>query len=205
MEVAFRRFPHLSEKSFQYLDDTNFAKCREISKIWKEYLDETKDLKIRIIRSIRRFIVENSHEIEKSWDFFFKTMDTKTIMEFGSFLKILGRKKQWTSFLKDKGLTPLHVAGFMGKLELYKEISEQIDDINPKTGEGFTPLHHAAVKGHLDLCKYIMEQIEDKNPKNVDGTTPLHMAARKGKLSNTYMPILKVIFLKIFSKVGYTF
>ena len=186
MEVAFLRFPHLSEKIFQFLDDTNFAKCQEISKIWKEHLDETKDLKIRIIRSIR-FLVENSHGIEESWEMFFKESDTKTIMDLGNFVNNFYGNESWSSFLKDQsGFNPLHVAGFMGKLVLYKTISEIIDEINPETDEGFTPLHFAATKGHLDLCKYIMEHIEDKNPRNVDGTTALHMAAKKGKYLKMY-------------------
>ena len=50
MEEQFSRFPHISEKIFDQLDDQNLVKCRRISKSWCNYLDNQKILYIRIIK-----------------------------------------------------------------------------------------------------------------------------------------------------------
>ena len=50
MQEQFARFPHISEKIFDQLDDQNLVKCRRISKSWCKYLDDQKNLYIRIIK-----------------------------------------------------------------------------------------------------------------------------------------------------------
>ena len=50
MQEQFARFPHISEKIFDQLDDQNLVKCRRISKSWCKYLDDQKNLYIRTIK-----------------------------------------------------------------------------------------------------------------------------------------------------------
>ena len=50
MQEQFERFPHISEKIFDQLDDQNLVKCRRICKLWCNYLDNQKNLYIRIIK-----------------------------------------------------------------------------------------------------------------------------------------------------------
>ena len=50
MEEQFSRFPQISEKIFDQLDDQNLVKCRRISKSWCNYLDNQKILYNRIIK-----------------------------------------------------------------------------------------------------------------------------------------------------------
>ena len=50
MQEQFARFLHISEKIFDQLDDQNLVKCRRISKSWCKYLDDQKNLYIRIIK-----------------------------------------------------------------------------------------------------------------------------------------------------------
>ena len=50
MQEQFARFPHISEKIFDQLDDQNLVKCRRISKSWCNYLDNQKILYIQIIK-----------------------------------------------------------------------------------------------------------------------------------------------------------
>ena len=50
MQEQFARFPHISEKIFDQLDDQNLVKCRRISKSWCNYIDNQKNLYIRIIK-----------------------------------------------------------------------------------------------------------------------------------------------------------
>ena len=39
MEEVFLRFPHIGIQFFEKLDDSNLAKCREVSKSWKNFID----------------------------------------------------------------------------------------------------------------------------------------------------------------------
>ena len=49
MEELFSRYPHISEKIFQQLDDKSLTNCREVSKSWQEFLDSKNMSWIRIV------------------------------------------------------------------------------------------------------------------------------------------------------------
>ena len=75
----------------------------------------------------------------------------------------------------DDGWTPLHYAAKEGHLDVYKTISNLVEDKNPKDLEDFTPLHAAAMNFHKDLCEFIASKIQDKNPVDKDGDTPIDL------------------------------
>ena len=52
MEEAFLRFPHLSERIFDSVDDKSLTDCKVVSKSWHVYLDAQKFLETRIIKSM---------------------------------------------------------------------------------------------------------------------------------------------------------
>ena len=52
MEEAFLRFPHLSERIFDSVDNKSLSNCKGVSKSWYDYLDAQKFLETRIIKSI---------------------------------------------------------------------------------------------------------------------------------------------------------
>ena len=49
METFFLRFPHLTEKVFDYLYDEELKECKEVSREWYSYLSQQKFLQIRMI------------------------------------------------------------------------------------------------------------------------------------------------------------
>ena len=51
MEELFLRFPHLKENIFNALDNHTFAICKEVSKVWYEYLDDQKR-KVKVIKKM---------------------------------------------------------------------------------------------------------------------------------------------------------
>ena len=51
MEEVFLRFPHIGIKIFEKLDDSNLAKCREVSKSWKNFIDSEELPRKRIHRN----------------------------------------------------------------------------------------------------------------------------------------------------------
>ena len=69
LEDFFDRFPHLTEEIFDHLKNTSLAKCREVSKIWQNYLDQQKLLQARIIRcTIEKHDIRNQGHFEESWE-----------------------------------------------------------------------------------------------------------------------------------------
>ena len=76
MEQVILRFPHLAEKIFAQLDNLSLAKCREVSKTWKSFLDQQKFLHIRCIQSY----IENEKKDGDLWKKFFKISNTEMIL-----------------------------------------------------------------------------------------------------------------------------
>ena len=77
----------------------------------------------------------------------------------------------------NNGITPLHIAAAKGHVDVYKQIIQCIDVINPRdSNNGWTPLHFASYHGHLELCEFIIEKVDDLNPYDNEGKTPIYFA-----------------------------
>ena len=50
MEYLIERFPHIAEQIFEQLDNKNLSKCREVNKVWKNFIDERNYPWIRIVK-----------------------------------------------------------------------------------------------------------------------------------------------------------
>ena len=72
----------------------------------------------------------------------------------------------------------------MGHLEVFKFLSEGVDDLNQGCdGLNWTTLHSAAFGNQYEMYRYIISKVEDTKPKNKNGRTPLHLAAMLGHLN----------------------
>jgi hypothetical protein len=80
-----------------------------------------------------------------------------------------------------------------GHLNIYRSITEELPDKNPKDNEGWTPLHEATSKSHEAVANLILNLVEDKNPKNNVGRTPLHYVAQKGLMDTCTMIVQHVM------------
>ena len=56
MEEVFLRFPHLSDDIFNALDNKSLANCKEVSKVWYNYLHDQKFVRGRRVRVIQEMI-----------------------------------------------------------------------------------------------------------------------------------------------------
>ena len=80
-------------------------------------------------------------------------------------------------------VTPMFEASKYGSIEIYKRITDDLENKNPPCNqENWTPLHLAALKNHIELFEFIIKKVTKKNPTDNFGTTPLHFAAEKGHL-----------------------
>merc|ERR1712223_464451 len=72
-----------------------------------------------------------------------------------------------TKFGVTDPITILHHAAYFGKLDIFKNISSDMTNINPKsisgTSKGATPLHYAALNGRLLVVKHITNCLTNIN------------------------------------------
>ena len=181
MEERFERFSHLSEAIFNCLDNKSLVKCKEVSRIWCDYISEQKLYHIRIIH----LTVGKFHEVGRDWKKVFRKGATNTMKNLRHAVEQFYLEKNNVHYYE--GLTPIHVAAGTGDLSLLEEIQKTAQEKYPEDSEAFTPLHYAAQNGHLNICKALIENMPNKNPKgkgilfeDKKGWTPLHSAAREG-------------------------
>ena len=157
--IKQRSAPHIADTIFKYLDQNTLAKCRLVSKVWKDFVDNQTSLWGNV--SAEQFI----QVAEKG-----KLDICKLIIQHD------GKKDAATP----SGWTPLHSSAYNGHLEVCKLLIKNMKQKNPSNLHRQTPLHEAAIGGHVEVCRLIIEKVIDKNPANEMGRTPLHLAAKYG-------------------------
>ncbi|KAK7895326.1 hypothetical protein WMY93_020651 [Mugilogobius chulae] len=78
------------------------------------------------------------------------------------------------------GLTPLHVAAFMGHLNIVKNLLQRGASPNASNVKVETPLHMASRAGHCEVAQFLLQNAAQVDAKAKDDQTPLHCAARMG-------------------------
>ena len=157
--IKQRSAPHIADTIFKYLDQNTLAKCRLVSKVWKDFVDYQTSLWGNV--SAEQFI----QVAEKG-----KLDICKLIIQHD------GKKDAATP----SGWTPLHSSAYNGHLEVCKLLIKNMKQKNPSNSSRQTPLHEAAIGGHVEVCRLIIEKVIDKNPPNNMGRTPLHLATKYG-------------------------
>lgn len=88
----------------------------------------------------------------------------------------------------NKGLYPIHVATWRGRLDVVKTLLERRQPAGDAKGRTF--LHVAVEKKKIDIVKYVCRQSDDSqaqlssilNAQDINGDTPLHHAVDVGDL-----------------------
>ena len=67
--------------------------------------------------------------------------------------------------VENDGWTPVDSAAKIGDLEVFKLLTETLENKNQAANaNNWTPLHQAAFGGHLELCRYIVDSGAEKRP-----------------------------------------
>ena len=210
LEELFLRFPLLTKNILRNLDDHSLVRFNKLSKelhqnatkerlVWiqiiKKYASRFKDVheawkeivhKIpneyleKLAFSIQEFSKTRlkKYEIEQNW------FPIQIAVEQGD-LKLCQFivEKTGNRYLTGGYSGTLDLAARMGHLEVFKFLSEGLDDINQGCDFNSTPLHSAASFGQYEMCQYIISNVKETNPKMKNGKTPLHLAAILGHLN----------------------
>ena len=77
MEEIILRFPHLSDKIFNLLDNKSLEKSRKVDRYWNVYIAKQKFYSIRIIKTT----MERFQKVGPEWETLFVKSTTKTIRD----------------------------------------------------------------------------------------------------------------------------
>ncbi|XP_016392297.1 ankyrin-3-like isoform X3 [Sinocyclocheilus rhinocerous] len=81
----------------------------------------------------------------------------------------------------ESGLTPIHVAAFMGHENIVTQLTNHGASPNTMNVRGETALHMAARAGQANVVKFLVANGADVDAKAKDDHTPLHISSRLGK------------------------
>ena len=122
MERILIRFPVVSQTMFEHLDDKNLAKCREVSKFWRSFLDKNSLL---WQRKIQRLTV-NRNEFKHFWKLVTEKVSIDTLKKLAIVVE-----EFFTLNPYEKQVSPHHVLAKQGTVSLFKIFFERTLVINP--------------------------------------------------------------------------
>ena len=178
MEGLFLRFPEVSQKLCEYLDNESLMKCQEVSKILKNTIVDQKHTWIRLIR---HFSCIQNNDFPESWRPILIKSPTEILKQLGVQLKISTQAQKFkNNFIWN--WSPLDLTAWNGNLNLFIAIYNTILGKTPNfIFEATESFQHAANGGHSEVCKFILDNVENKvlniHPKHEGtGRTLLHSA-----------------------------
>ena len=203
MDVLILRFPHVAEKIFQQQDNKSLAKCREVKKLWQNFIDERNYPWLRIV-NIPTILQDGNTYIHLA------AQCGQTDM-----FEIILDKEENENAKNHSGKTPFFVACSKGHLQialmLMRKTNELHIDLKAKDDLGWTPFHkdydgrtafhRACSNGHLDIAEMIIKTSTglniDLNIRDNDGRTAFHLACSNGHLDIAEIIIKASTFLNI--------
>ncbi|CAC5386132.1 ANK [Mytilus coruscus] len=78
------------------------------------------------------------------------------------------------------GSSPLHVACFMGHIEICRLLTEKLSSVDIRKEDGTTPLFYACELGHLAIVRVLLDKGANPKIQRDDLSTPLTIAEVNG-------------------------
>ena len=195
MEELIKRFPSIAQDVQKELDNRSLTKCKEVSPLWNDSVDNKKEIWLRRIR-LRSGKFE---EFRTLWN----AVISKTSVERVKALSLAVQNFFEENLYREDQFTPHHVVAAYGSKELYEYIANKTGQIDNRTSRlENTALHYSAEFGNVGVFQFLIENSDDKNPRNIDGITPLHYAARQQNIETKHgrLEICKAILAHVTDK-----
>ena len=158
MDELIKRFPSIAQDVYKELDNETLTKCKEVSPLWYDSVDNQKEIWLRRIR-LRS---EKFEEFRTLWN----TVISKTPVERVKALSLAVQKFfEENLFREEDQLTPHHVVAAYGSKELYEYIANKTGQIDNRTSNvENTALHFSASRGNVGVFQFLFEKSDEKNP-----------------------------------------
>ena len=141
MDVILQRFPVSLQDIFKQLNDKSLANCREVSKIFRNFLDNDSLLWRRRIQKYDK----NQTEFQEAWKLVTTKVPIEKLREIA-----LAVEKFYKLDLKEElenQHSPLHIGAAIGNISICEYIVERTRMVNPaRIHGGQTPLHCASLQ-----------------------------------------------------------
>ena len=163
IEETFLRFPHLGEQILENLDNQSLLECKQVSKQWSDFINETKALPIKLLQEYTFIPVA---QLKKS----LQNHDKRIIQKLANCaineLKNMptpgniGQARLINQMMSKKYLH--NIQYFLIELML-KNITDE--NLTKQPNKWFNDLLIVAVSnGHYPICKFITENLKDMGP-----------------------------------------
>ena len=138
------RFPTIGIKLFKKLDDKTIMSLKTANGTISKLLEDNRYFWIRKVQSY----INRDNVFYNSWKMAIRKTPAPILKEI-----LDGIEGYFIYFNKScsEQLCPLHIASFLGNLNLVKHIVEKTKDCSIKNEHGWTSLHFAVLKGHLKI------------------------------------------------------
>ena len=148
LDEVCARFPKLWIEIAEQLDNESMISLKTVSRQMNQVLGEDRSFWLRRIKQLYRINrINEKHLFYDSW----KNVVRKTPVEI--LKEIVNCLEGFFLFFTQKSrpnLCPLHIAVFLGNLQLANHFIEKTKDYCPKNKYGWTPLHFVVLRGRLE-------------------------------------------------------
>ena len=162
------RFPHITGNIFGELDDISMVNSKEVSKLWRVFLDEEKVQWYRILQKYAELRVRCWYQ----WKMVIKNTPAEIIknLALGTY-QFFGDNPMFAQ--KKLQIDPISIVAGSGCIKSYLYVEEKYK--KKKIIAYVRPLDHAARAGHLELCKLIIANTQGIALYNIQGSLEISL------------------------------
>ena len=155
----------VTDRIFEYLWVQDLAKCRLVSKVFKENVDSSKVFlveQLNEIRDLKKTFSDGFLDLPElielkfpQWFDIFEHFEKKETFEnLKKFVKFMW--KYWKDDTPLFGCSPLHFAASQGDLEFFHLLKDMPEHVTITEGYNNTFLYCAVKNGHINIVKFLL-------------------------------------------------
>ncbi|XP_052081163.1 ankyrin-3-like [Mytilus californianus] len=187
VKLLMKHKPNINAQTYDGGNALYFSAVNGNMEITKLLLENNADCNIFIMS--KQCLTNKFNNIQR------KTLDKEKQELFDSLVK--NTSSHGTDYVRQKsvdygfdvvaGSSPLHIACFIGRIDVVHCLLDHNANINIKKEDGTTPLFYACEVGHEHIVHLLLEKGADTQMCRLDGESPLKIATDNGHTSIVVM------------------